>query len=114
MRQHLLQWQWELYPEAHTRKLTFVVHLLTAPLFVCGSLMLGATPLFGWHYAVAGFSFMVATLLFQGWTHKQENAKPIPFLGPLDFVSRFFVEQWITFPRFVFSGKLGEAWRKAR
>jgi hypothetical protein len=114
MRQHLLQWQWELYPDGHTRRLTLAVHLLTSPLFVTGSLMLGITPIFGWHFAVAGASFMFATVLLQGWTHKQESAKPVAFLGPLDFVSRFFVEQWVTFPRFVFSGKLFEAWRKAK
>ena len=114
MRQHLLQWQWELYPDGHKRRLTLAVHLVTFPLFASGTLMLGATPVVGWHYGVAGAAFMFATVLLQGWTHKQENAKPVPFLGPLDFFARFFVEQWVTFPRFVFSGKLADAWREAR
>ncbi len=112
MRQHLLQWQWELYPDAHKRRLTLVIHLLTAPLFISGSLMLGATPLFGWHFAVTGVLFMVATVMMQGWAHKQEDARPVPFLGPIDFVSRFFAEQFVTFPRFVLSGELARAWRK--
>jgi len=114
MRPNLLRWQWDLYREGHTRRTTLVTHILTAPLFVSGTLMLAAAPLLGLYLAVAGPAFMVATLLAQGWAHKQEVARPVPFDGPMDFVSRFFVEQWVTFPRFVFSGRLAEAWRKAR
>lgn len=114
MRQHLLRWQWELYPDAHKRRLTLAVHLVSAPLFVVGTLMLVAAPLLGWYLAAAGPAFMLATLMLQGWTHKQEDARPIPFLGPGDFVSRFFAEQFVTFPRFVLSGGLARAWRAAR
>jgi len=114
MRQHLLEWQWKLYPEAHKRRLTLVVHFLSAPIFICGTLMIASSVLFGWHYAVAGVLFMIGTVLVQGWTHKQEDAKPVPFLGPADFVARFFAEQWITFPRFVLSGEVVRAWRSAR
>jgi hypothetical protein len=32
----------------------------------------------------------------------------VPFDGAADFVSRFVVEQWVTFPRFVLSG----GWRR--
>ena len=38
---------------------------------------------------------------------------PIPFRGPIDVGSRIFVEQWVTFPRFVLSGGLAQAWRAA-
>ena len=62
----------------------------------------------------AGPAFMLSTLMLQGWTHKQEHAKPVPFLGPLDFVSRFFVEQWVTFPALRDEREMCEAWRKAR
>jgi hypothetical protein len=117
MRQHLLQWQWALYPDGHKRRLTLAVHLLTSPLFIIGTIMLATWPIpiiGGWHFGVAGAAFMLSTVMLQGWTHKQESAKPVAFLGPLDFVSRFFVEQWVTFPRFVMSGKLFAAWRSAR
>jgi len=114
MRQHLLQWQWELYPEGHKRRLTLAVHLASAPLFVSGALMVAISPLVGWYYAVAGAAFMIATLVIQGWSHKQEEAKSVAFLGPLDFVSRFFVEQFVTFPRFVLSGAFARTWRSAR
>jgi hypothetical protein len=117
MRQHLLQWQWELYPDGHTRRLTLAIHSLTSPLFITGTIMMALAPIpiiGGWQLAVAGLAFIASTVILQGWTHKQEGAKPVPFLGPMDFVSRFFVEQWVTFPRFVMSGKMLEAWRRAR
>jgi hypothetical protein len=114
MRQNLLDWQWKLYPDGHTRKLTLVIHVMTVPLFMSGTLMVVASPLLGWHFALAGALFMIATVMMQGWSHKQEDAKPVAFLGPLDFVSRFFVEQWVTFPRFLFSGAVARAWQKAR
>jgi hypothetical protein len=124
MRDHLLRWQWELYPEGHTKRATLVIHLMTTPLFMLGTLMLLASPLFlvsvfgkdigGWHVPVVGVAFMLSTVMLQGWSHKQEDARPVAFLGPLDFVSRFFVEQWVTFPRYVASGALASAWRRAR
>jgi len=114
MRQHLLRWQWELYPDGHKRRLTLAVHLFTAPLFVLGALLIVGAAVLGWSLAVAGGAFMVATLLVQGWTHKQEDGKPVPFLGPVDFVTRFFAEQLVTFPRFVLSGAFARAWRGER
>src|SRR5258707_12124193 len=47
---------------------------------------------------------MVAAVVIQGRGRRREREAPTPFAGPIDFVSRFFVEQWITFPRFVLSG----------
>jgi hypothetical protein len=112
MRKDLLAWQWKLYPDNHTRHLTLVVHLVCAPLFIVGWLLVGASPVFGWELAVVGLSFVVAAVAGEGWTHKMEPARPVPFDGPMDFVARFVVEQVVTFPRFVFSGELGRMWRR--
>jgi hypothetical protein len=40
----------------------------------------------------------------QGIGHKREAAPPIAFEGPIDVVTRIFVEQFVTFPRFVLTG----------
>ena len=48
-------------------------------------------------FAVAG---MGVSVLLQGRGHRRERETPAPFAGAGDFVSRFFVEQWVTFPRF--------------
>jgi hypothetical protein len=109
----LLRWQWELYPRGHRARLTLLVHLLTAPLFMAGTIELVTSPLTHWWNAIAGFGTMLAVVIVQGRTHAREATKPEPFLGPHDVAMRIFVEQWVTFPRFVFSGKFGEAWRAA-
>jgi len=36
-----------------------------------------------------------------------------PFTGPLNAMSRIFLEQWVTFPRFVLSGGWSHAMRAA-
>jgi hypothetical protein len=111
LRKDLLRWQWELYPDGHTRRVTLVLHALTAPSFMSGTVLVATSPLVGWRAAISGLVLMLVALAAQGWTHKREAARPVPFDGPLDFVSRFFVEQWITFPRFVFSGKFAAVFR---
>jgi hypothetical protein len=76
--------------------------------------MLVLSLVFGWELAVAGAAFVVAAVAAQGWSHKHEAQKPIPFDGPLDFVTRFVAEQLVTFPRFVTSGGALRVWRRAR
>ncbi len=113
MRSHLLDWQWSLYAENHTRRATLVVHLASAPIFVAGVAGLVAGAALGWRIAVTGGVCMLVAFAAQGWAHKQEPTKPVPFDGAVDFVSRFLAEQFVTFPRFVASGALGKAWRRA-
>jgi hypothetical protein len=48
---------------------------------------------------------MVVAVGLQGRGHRREQKQPEPFIGPLDFVSRLLVEQLVTFPRFVLSGR---------
>jgi hypothetical protein len=50
----------------------------------------------------------------QGRGHRLEKNAPVPFRGPLDVLARIFVEQWVTFPRFVLSGGFARAWRATR
>ena len=52
--QGFLRWQWDHYERVHTQRLTLVVHLLTVPLFLCGTLALLTAPFVGWPNAVAG------------------------------------------------------------
>ena len=112
MRKDLLDWQWSLYPENHTRRLTLVVHVLSVPLFVIGWILIPTALLLGWEMAAVGVLFIVGTVASQGWAHKMEPVRPVPFDGPLDFVARFIAEQLVTFPRFLLSGKVASTWRK--
>jgi Protein of unknown function (DUF962) len=107
----LLSWQWNHYPEAHRDRRNLAIHIATAPLFVAGFVGLVASPFVAWWLALAGAAAMVLTVALQGRGHKLEQSPPLPFEGPLDVVKRLFVEQLITFPRFVLSGGLSRAWR---
>jgi hypothetical protein len=114
MRKQLLSWQWGLYPQNHTDRANLLIHIVTAPLFIAGTLTLALSPLYGLRSAVSGLVAMVVALALQGRGHKRESVGAVPFLGPLDFLSRFFCEQFITFPRYVLSGGWARALRQPR
>jgi hypothetical protein len=108
----LLAWQWSNYPAGHRNGLNLALHALTVPLFLVGTLaVLAAAPLATWELAPAGLLGMLVALAAQRRGHRSEALPPKPFRGPFDLLARFFVEQWITFPRYVVSGGFGKAWR---
>jgi len=113
MRDHLLSWQLEHYAGNHLDRRNLVLHVLTVPLFLAGTVLLVAGALVAGWLALAGLAGMLVAVALQGRGHKHERSAPVPFSGPGDAVTRLFVEQWITFPRFVMSGGFARAWRSA-
>jgi hypothetical protein len=111
MRERILSWQWSLYPEGHRDRRNLAVHLATVPVFMTGTLLVLTAPMTSPWAAVAGVAAMFLAMAAQGRGHRGEASAPVPFEGPLDVVSRIFVEQWVTFPRFVLSGGFARAWR---
>ena len=109
----LLGWQHRLYPDNHTLRSTLLVHVVAVPLFWIGCVSLVAAPFTSPWVALGGVGLVLA-LALEGRAHKKEPNAPIPFRGPGDFVARFFVEQWITFPRWVLNGGFGRAWRSSK
>ena len=109
IRSNLLAWQWGDYAAKHRDRMNLLVHLVAVPLFQAGTLILvvgvGIRSALG---IGIGLACLAAALVIEGRGHAREREAPTPFDGPLDFASRFVVEQWITFPRFVLSG----AWRR--
>jgi len=106
----LLRWQWDGYARYHRSRFNLLLHIVVVPLFLAGNVALLAGLVDGaWTLAVAGGVAMVVSVALQGRGHAQEPTPPEPFTGPRNAVSRIFLEQWITFPRFVFSG----AWLRA-
>ena len=105
VRPRLLAWQWSDYSAKHRDPTNLLLHIVAVPLFDLGTiaLLVGAAGGSG-RAAVLGLAGMVAAVVLEGRGHRRERETPTPFAGPIDFVSRFFVEQWITFPRFVLSG----------
>ena len=111
----LLRWQWEGYPKYHQSRPNLLIHIVAVPFFLFGTIALvGAIARLSLLlFAVAVGCILVAVAL-QGRGHRLEPVPPEPFSGPLNFVSRLFFEQWVTFPRFVLSGGWLAALRKAR
>jgi phage terminase small subunit len=57
---------------------------------------------------------IVASLALQGRGHKLEASQPEPFSDRKDAIGRLLVEQFITFPRFLLSGRWWRNWRNKR
>lgn len=110
----LLRWQWEGYPRYHRARFNLLLHIVVVPLFLIGNLvLLGALAQGAWPAALAGAAAMLVSVALQGRGHRAEAMPPEPFTSPLNAVARIFLEQWVTFPRFVLSGGWGRALRQA-
>jgi uncharacterized membrane protein YGL010W len=111
----LLQWQRDGYPKYHQSRTNLLIHIVAVPLFLMGTIVLVAALVqASLALLVVAVGCVVVALVLQGRGHKLEAVPPEPFTSPLNFLSRFFFEQWVTFPRFVFSGGWVAAYRKER
>jgi hypothetical protein len=111
----LLRWQWEGYPRYHQSRANLLIHIVAVPLFLLGTIALVAAVLqLSLVLLAVAIGCIVVAVALQGRGHRLEPVPPEPFSGPLNFVSRLFLEQWVTFPRFVLSGGWGAALRKVR
>jgi hypothetical protein len=110
----LLRWQWEGYPRYHQSRANLAWHVFLVPLFLAGNVLLVVSLVQAWWLtAVLSLAAMVVSIALQGRGHGQEAVPPEPFTSPLNAVARIFLEQWITFPRFVLSGGWARAMRNA-
>ena len=105
----LLRWQWQGYRHTHSSQANLVIHVITVPAFLLGTLAVvyAIVTLTGW-WAVAGVLAMATAMALQGVGHRLEPSAPAPFTGLGNAASRIFLEQWVTFPRYLLSG----AWRR--
>ncbi|MFI5376852.1 MAG: Mpo1-like protein [Candidatus Rokuibacteriota bacterium] len=112
IRPNLLAWQWSDYAAKHRDRVNLLLHLVAVPLFQIGTLLLAAAALrrSGLGSGLA-LGCLVVAVVVEGRGHARELETPTPFSGPLDFASRFVVEQWVTFPRFVLSGAWSRGFR---
>jgi len=101
----LLQWQWNGYPKYHQSRPNLLLHIVFVPIFLVGNVG-GVIAVFlrSWVLGVVSLAVMAGSMVVQGRGHGQEVNPPEPFTGPANAISRIFLEQWITFPRFVISG----------
>ena len=110
----LLRWQWDGYPRYHQSRTNLLLHIVVVPLFLAGNGALVVRLVSGsFLEAGLGAMAMVASAALQGVGHRTEPVPPEPFTSPWNAVARLFLEQWITFPRFVLSGKWLRALRQS-
>jgi uncharacterized membrane protein YGL010W len=114
MRRDLVQWQWEGYQNYHGSKLNLLIHILAVPAFILATVNVAWALLHAqWYFASFGVGSMMIAFMAQAVGHAAEKNPAVPFDGPLDAVTRIFVEQFFNFPRFVVSGGWWRAFRAA-
>lgn len=100
---------WGDYEQGHADRRNLRIHMFAVPLF---GIAFPATLLFliSGDYLLAGVSLFAAIgcVVLQGIGHSKEPIAPNPFGGPLDFLKRWFSEQYFRLPLFVMSGR----WRR--
>lgn len=111
--QGLLAWQWDGYARYHQSRANLLLHIVLVPLFLAGNvaLIVGLIRM-DWIEALIGFACMAVSMVFQGRGHRIEEVAPVPFSDPANALSRIFLEQWVTFPRFVLTGGWWRALRR--
>ena len=102
----LLAWQWRGYSRNHRDRVNLLIHMVAVPGFIAGTLAALMQVLNGrWFGVSVALIVAVVSFALQGMGHKRELIAPEAFTGPGDFVARVFVEQFVTFPRFVLTGQ---------
>lgn len=108
----LARWQWNGYPLYHQARANLLIHIVLVPVFLAGNIaVLAGIARRSWPAVLAGLSAMIVSFAIQGYGHGREANPSIPFSGPANAFARVILEQWITFPRFFFSGGWSRAWR---
>ena len=109
----LLHRQSEGYARYHRSRFNLLLHIVLVPVFLMGNVaLLVAFIQRSWLTGIVAVVAMVLAFALQGLGHRQEPVPAEPFTSPVNAVTRIFLEQWVTFPRFVFSGGWWRALRQ--
>ena len=101
----LLKWQWKGYSQFHQNRMNLIIHIFAIPLFMLSNILF-VISLVKLSIIMFGISILLINfpLILEAIGHGNESMKAIPFSSVMNAVVRLFLEQWITFPRFVISG----------
>lgn len=105
----LLRWQWNGYRQTHLSRANIIIHVITTPVFLLGTIAVvcAIVSLSLW-LGIGGMFAMASALALQGLGHQLEPNAPAPFTSVGNAVSRILLEQWVTFPRYL----LSRSWRQ--
>jgi Protein of unknown function (DUF962) len=110
----LLHWQWKGYPNYHASRANLFIHVVAVPVFVLANIsLLVAVFEFSLLRGVLSLTAMALAFGLQARGHAREKTPAVPFSSPANAIARIFLEQWINFPRFVFSGGWFRALQKS-
>lgn len=105
---------WTEYCRVHAGRANLLIHLFAVPLFIASLVSLIKYFLRGdWLSVVIAIVFAVFAMASQGKGHKNESEPPRPFTGPVNFLRRWFAEQFFLFPLFFLSGRWWGQYRAA-
>lgn len=112
--ENLMHWQWGSYAQNHATKINLLIHLIAVPAFIIANAwLLYATIRLDVVGVSVSTSAMLVSVGLQGFGHDREPIPPAPFSSVGNAAARIFLEQWITFPRFVASGGWLRSYRDA-
>ncbi len=110
----LLRWQWQGYTKYHASRLNLLIHIIAVPGFLIGNVLLILALVNGlWVDALGSLLLMAVSFGAQGIGHGKETTPSEPFSSPLNALGRIFLEQWVSFPRYVLTGGWFRALRNA-
>ncbi len=97
---------WSDYERVHADRRNLLIHLLAVPLFDI-ALLVALMSIARGERLLTAVSVLAAigSTVLQGFGHAREANQPKPFSSPLDFLQRWLVEQYFTFPVFVITGR---------
>jgi hypothetical protein len=108
-----MQSDWSDYLRVHADRRNLLIHLFAVPLFIAAFLTLLLSAMAGrWSIAIAAGAAALIAMVMQGRGHRLELKPPRPFTGPGNFLRRWFTEQFVVFPQFVFSGRWLQQYRR--
>lgn len=97
---------WSDYERVHADRRNLRIHLFAVPLFdIAFALGLICFALGDLIPAVVSIPIVIGSMALQKIGHSKESIEPRPFSGPLNFLQRWFSEQFFTFPMFVITGR---------
>lgn len=103
---YIARQQWADYARFHQDTGNLAIHLCAVPLFWCGAgATMAAFVVLPWWWVPMGIAIMIGAIGLQALGHRREPVPAVPFTSPANAVARLGLEQFVTFPRHVLSGR---------
>jgi len=97
---------WTDYLRVHASRTNLAIHLVAVPMFISAFVLIVLYVIRGeYQPALLALVPAMVAMVLQGIGHRKESEPPRPFSGPLNFMRRWFSEQFVIFPLFFLTGR---------